>query len=128
MAARIGRQTTLDWGTDLDITGVRELSTESNGEPVDITSNDNAGVRQLLSNVSAQNETNVSVSGVTKSEVLKDDFYAGTREKTLTITYPSGGILAGTFLMVSYSEGDPYNDAATFEASFQSNGAVTYTP
>lgn len=43
-------------------------------------------------------------------------------------TYTTGqGSFTGTFLLASYSEGHPHEDAATFEAEFQSTGAVTFT-
>lgn len=131
MAARVGRQVELEFGGDSPgdtILGARETSLELNGEPIDITSGENDGVRTLMANTSAEDQINVSVSGVTKNDFLKEHWFDGTRTQVLTLTYPDGATLTGTFFMSSYSEGEPYNDASTFEASFQNSGTVTFTP
>lgn len=131
MAGRIGRQVTFLFGGNSpadEILGVREKSLELNGEPIDVTSDENTGYRTLLSNTSAQDEVNLSISGVTKDTRLKAAWYANQRTQTLTLEYPDGSSLTGTFYMSSYKETETYNDATTFEASFVSSGQTTYTP
>lgn len=130
MAARVGRQTKFFWGGELpanEIAGIREKSIAINGEPIDVTSDEDNGWRLLLT-VAAQNEVTISISGVTKDRKLIVDFFAGTRTRALTIQYPGGDELSGTFYLASLTEGEPYNDASTFEAELQSSGVVTYTP
>jgi len=125
MAAFLGRKVIFEWGNE-EIPGVREKGINQNGEPVDLTSDDDDGWRKLHDEA-GQNQLDVTISGVTKSNALRADWYAGTRTKAMTLTYPDGGVIAGEFFMASYNETGTYNGATTFEAAFQSTGAVTYT-
>jgi predicted secreted protein len=130
MAGRVGRQVTFFFGGDSpadEILGVREKGVECNGEPIDVTSDEDSGVRTLLSNIYAQKEVNVSLSGVTKDTRLKEAWHNDQFTQTCTFTFPDGSSLSGVFCMTSYKETDPYNGAATFEAAFSSSGTITYT-
>lgn len=131
MTGRVGRQVTFYFGGESpgdQILGVREKGLELNGEPIDTTSDEDSGKRTLLENLSAQDEVNVSISGVTKDTRLKEAWFNGERTQSIRLEYPDGAILAGTFFLSTYSETEPYNDASTFEASLMSSGVVTYTP
>jgi TRAP-type mannitol/chloroaromatic compound transport system substrate-binding protein len=86
-----------------------------------------AGWRQLLA-VAAQKEVEFSVSGVTKDFVLLNDWVAGTVSQALTIIFESGATVSGTFVLSSLQMGVVHNDAQSFDATFMSDGAVTYTP
>jgi predicted secreted protein len=130
MAARVGRKIKFKWGTAAplaEIPGVREKGVTLNGEAIDTTADDNNGWRELLADA-AQNQVDVSLSGVTKSHVLKADWFGGTRTKLAEIEYDDGAKIAGTFFLSNYAETGVYNDAATFEATLMSTGVVTYTP
>ena len=129
-----GRAIALTWGDDggdpatpQPIGGVREKSVALNGEAIDVSDDDSAGWRELL-DVAGENQVDLSVSGLTKSDLLKQDWFAGNRTKVATLTYPDGGVLSATFYMANYTDTGPYNDATTFEAEFQSSGPATYTP
>jgi predicted secreted protein len=126
MPAFKGRDIQLTWGGEV-IPGVREKSAALNGEAVDVSSDEDNGWRSLLA-VSAENQVDVGISGVTKNDRLKRDWFAGTRTKTVVITYPDGGVISGTFFLATYTDTGPYNDATTFEAELQSTGVVTYIP
>lgn len=133
MAARVGRQVRFYYGGNSpadEILGVREKGVELNGEPIDITSDEDAGIRTLIANLSAQDEVNLSVSGVTKDQRLKAAWFSNpnSRTQTVTLVYPDGSSISGTFFLSSFSETEPYNDATTFEASLMSSGVVTFTP
>jgi predicted secreted protein len=130
MAAQVGRAVKFYWGDESpqpEIPGVREKGIELSGEAIDITSDDSDGWRELLT-VAAQNEVNISLSGVTKDATLLSDWMAGTRTQTATIEYTNGATITGTFYLATYTETGVYNDAVTFEAELQSSGVVTYTP
>lgn len=134
MPAFKGRLIQFNWGDDggspptpVSIPGVREKSIALNGEAIDVSADDSLGWRELL-DVSAEDQVDLSISGVTKNEALKTDWFAGNRTKTVTITYPSGGVLTGTFFLMNYNDTGAYNDATTFEAELQSTGPVTFTP
>ena len=129
MPANIGRAIELEWGSNSPATipGVREKGIALNGNPVDVTSDEDDGWRTLLEEP-GENQINISVSGVTKSDVLRDAWFNGDRLDTAVITFPDGGVLTGQFLLATYNETGTYNDAITFEAELQSSGVITYTP
>ena len=109
------------------IGGVREKSLALNGEAVDVSADDSNGWRELLT-VPAENQVDLSISGVTRNDALKQDWFSGNRTKTATLTYPDGGVISGTFFLANFSETGAYNDATTFDAELQSTGPVTYIP
>lgn len=110
------------------IAGVREKALSVNGEPVDVTADDSAGWREVLAETGEQ-QVDLSLSGVTKSNVLKVIAFSKTdKVKAVTLEYADGGIVAGDFYFGPYNETGPYNDATTFEQSLVSSGPVTYTP
>ncbi len=128
MPANVGRSITLGWGSPpVAVEGLREKGIELNGEPIDITSDDDAGWRRFLA-VPAENQVNISLSGVSKNRVLQTDWFAGTRLKTAEVTLDDGSTLEGSFFLASFSLTGTYNEAIVFEASLQSSGPVTYTP
>ena len=130
MAASVGRNVSFGWGDDSpqeEIAGVREKGVSLAGEAIDVTSDENNGWRTLLT-VPAENQVEISLSGVTKDDTLKSDWFAGTRTKIATLTYDDGGIITGTFYLADYSEKGSYKDAVTFEAKLMSSGVVTFTP
>jgi len=126
MAANLGRKVVLTWG-GAAVPGVREKGVAINGEPIDITSDDDNGWRTLLDEP-GERSVDISISGVTKSQLFLADLFAGTTQKPVTLTYPNGAVLSGTFHLASTSDTLPYKEAQTFEASLQSTGVVTFTP
>jgi predicted secreted protein len=130
MTARVGRQVDFFFGGNSpadQVQGVREKGVECNGEPIDITSDENDGVRTLLS-LSAQDEVNITLSGVTKDTRMKTAWFASERMNNITLRYPDGSTISGDFFMATYTEGENYKEATTFQSSMQSSGPVTFTP
>lgn len=133
MVAQIGRKVILEVGAVgvsplVAIPGVREKNVACSGEPIDITSDEDTGWRLLLDEA-AQNEVNVSISGVAKDDSLFLEWAAGTRTMSVRMVWPNTGLeMTGTFFLSSYSRNDPYNDAVTFDAELVSSGLVTFTP
>lgn len=109
------------------IAGVREKGITCNGEAINVTSDEDNGQRTLL-DVSAEDSVDVSLSGVTKDDVLADAYFTNQRTGEVEIVYPNGRTIAGTFFLANYAETAPYNNATTFTASIQSAGEITYTP
>jgi len=126
MVAYSGRSIALLWNS-VAIAGCREKSIKVDGSAVDVSSDESNGWQELLT-VAGENKVEISISGVTKNDTLKKDWFAGTRTRAVSITYPDGGVLTGSFYMANYSDKGPYKDATTFEASFMSTGVVSYTP
>lgn len=131
MTGRVGRQVNFFFGGDSpldEILGVREKTIDLNGEPIDVTADEDNGVRTLLDNLSAQDEVNVGISGVSKDRRLKTAWFTQQRTQTCRFEYPDGSTMTGTFFLSTFKETEPYKDASTFEASLVSSGLVVYTP
>lgn len=107
------------------IAGVQEKSVSINGEAIDVSADDSAGWRELLP-VHGEKQVDISVSGILKDKTFKTKFFADELLELTRLIYPDGGVLEGMFLLVSTSDTGPYKDKATFEASLQSSGAITY--
>lgn len=122
-----GRDIDFEWNS-AELLGVREKGISLNGDPINVTSDEDDGWQLLLADVGGEDKVEVSISGVTKSEVLKTDWFNRTRTRSVEITYPNGSVLSGTFFLASYSDTGPYNDGTTFEATLQSSGEVIFTP
>jgi predicted secreted protein len=128
MAASSGRELLIKKGASV-IAGVRTKTVTINGEPIDVTTDDDSGFRTLLADP-ATRMIDLSVEGITKDDTLRA-IVAGAGNQLLTditIEYPDGSVIAGDFYLVSVEESGEYQDAVTFTASLQSSGAFTYTP
>jgi predicted secreted protein len=126
VAEDLGRAIAFTWNGNA-IPGVRQKAIKRNGAAVDVTSDENSGVRKLLEDA-AQDNIDISLSGVTKVRTLMQDWHAGTRTRAVVITYPDGSTLAGNFFLQDYTDTGPYNEAITFEAELLSDGPIIFTP
>lgn len=131
MAGHNSRSLTVDWDS-VTIADVQSKAFTVNAEPIDVTTDDDAGWRTLLSTPGVRS-IEVTVSGIADSEaVLADIFAASDLDQTLTMDLPSSlaspGNFTGTFFVSSfeYNGGSP-DGAVEFSATFMSSGAVTYT-
>lgn len=128
MTAQAGRELLIKKGVSV-IAGVRTKTVTINGEPIDVTSDDDSGFRTLLGSAGLRS-IDLSVEGVTKDAVLRA-IVAGNSSQLLTditVEYPNGDTIDGDFYLVNIEESGEYQDAVTFSASLQSSGAFTYTP
>lgn len=132
--ADAGRTIEVWWGTGsplVKVAGVREKGITGAGEAIDTTNDDSSGWRTLLDKAGV-NSVSVPVSGVLVDDTLRADWFsgagtAGRRMQSMELRYPDGGIVAGTFYLQEYTETGVHDDAITFEATFESSGAVIYT-
>ena len=110
------------------IASVRSKTVTINGEPVDVTNDDDDGYRRLLDDP-ATRSVDISVEGLMDEETLRAAAVgAGTLKLTdINVEWPDGATLTGDFFLTSVEETGSYNDAAQFSASFQSSGQWTYT-
>lgn len=111
------------------IGGVRVTNVTMDAAPIDVTDNDSAGFTELLDNAFATRTLGFSVEGLEEDQVLRDIAF-GTSSNLLltdlTFTFANADVLSGSFYMTNYTEGNPYQEAATFSATFTSSGAWTY--
>lgn len=126
MAANAGRAIVFKWN-GAQLLGVREKGIALNGEAINITSDEDNGWRTLL-DVSAEDSIDITLSGVTKDDVLKMAYLTGQRMATGSLEYPNGLIIEAEFYLANYTDTGPYNNATTFSATLQSNGPPTVTP
>lgn len=127
MAANIGRELLVKRGSTV-IAGLRSKGVAFNGEPVDVTTDDESGFRTLLSEAGTYS-IDLSIEGVTKDNDLRSAILGAT-DLMLTdvnIEWPNGDTLSGDFFFASLEETGPYNDALTFSGSLQSSGEWAYT-
>jgi TP901-1 family phage major tail protein len=124
MTANAGRSVTFLWD-GAPIQGVREKTFAFAGEPIDVTSDDDAGWRKLLP-IAGQNEANYSLGGLLKDTRLEEAYHSGNRTAVVVVGYPNGATITGEFMIASYQPGATYNDAVSFSAELQSTGAVVY--
>lgn len=123
--ANYGRKVIFTWDGEI-IDGVREKNVSLNGEPANITTDEDDGW-QLLLDEDAERSVEISISGILKSDRLKLAKFSGNVQADASIVYPNGFTIAGFFSLSNYSEGMPYNDAITFEATLMSSGEIQVT-
>ena len=110
------------------VAGVRTKSISINGEPIDITNDDDEAVRKLM-DVAGEVSVEISISGVAVGAVLRTEaLTVADRVPATEFRYGATEKFAGDFFLASYKETGEYKGAATFEATFQSASTVTYTP
>ena len=111
-----------------DVAGARSDSFQSNREHIDITDKDDDGVRKLLDNSLATMSKTLSCSGVLKGTALIEwDEDENDVLKTMTFVVTGVGSYSGQFGLASFSIGGEHNGEATFEATFESGGAIAFT-
>lgn len=116
------------------VAGVRTKSITISGEPLDITSDNDAAVRKYLE-MPGQVSVSISVSGVILSEQFQSEALSAS-DRVQTMQFIIGGYggspanthgYSGEFFLASFTLTGEHNGVATFEATFESAGTVTYT-
>ena len=132
MTAFVGRKAVLSQGSPLvAIAALRTKTMTMANEPVDVTSDDDAGFRKLLADPG--NKTlDISVEGVAKDVASFSTLLTLAASGTdildsFSLLFPGIGTIAGEFVVSSFEVGAPYNEAATFSCTLQSAGAYTFT-
>jgi predicted secreted protein len=132
MAGLRGRAVTVTRGGTV-VAGARAKSITMNGSPIDVTTDSDDGVRKLLDEP-GQVDVEITVSGIAVGEGLRAESLSATDRVAATLFQFLGFQgspadthgFSGDFFLASYSESAEYQGAVTFEATFQSAGAVTY--
>jgi len=110
------------------IAGVLTKGLSIANEAVDVSSDDSGGYRELMAQ-SGTSTLDLSVSGVVKNlELLRSVIENESKMYAFTLTYTDGSIIAFDGFFATYSQTGEHNGAYTFDSSFQSSGAYTFTP
>lgn len=127
-----GRSIVLTRG-GVPVAGVRTKSISIAGSPIDVTSDDNAAVRKLL-DMPGQIDVSISVSGVLLNDQLQSEA-VNASDRVQATQFIIGGYggspanthgYSGEFFLSSFNITGEYQGMATFEATFESAGAVAY--
>lgn len=121
MAKQLGRKVTIKIGGNV-IAAARTKNLTINNEPVNVTTDGDDGIQTLLAEP-GEKAVSVSVEGLGDQTALVDVALGDDLIEAVEFDYGSFTI-SGDFFQASYTEGQPYNDAITFTAEYQSSGAV----
>ena len=127
MPAQAGREITVSWNGEI-LAGVRTKTITISGEPIDITNDDDDGVRKLLNDAASQDQIDVAITGVLVDDVLRQDFFTGgaSREREVIVTFADGATITFNARLTEHVITGEYQGEATFDATLQSTGAFTY--
>lgn len=129
MAALAGRDVRIQIATT-DVAGARADEITINREHIDITDKDDDGIRTLLDEIGTWAMT-MTCSGVLKNDALADWAEDPTEVlKAMSVVIAGIGTYSGSFGMSNFqaSGGSEGAEAATFTATFESSGTITFTP
>ena len=121
MAKQLGRKVTIKIGGNV-IAAARTKNLTINNEPVNVTTDGDDGIQTLLAEP-GEKAVSVSVEGLGDQTALVDVALGDDLIEAVEFDYGTFTI-SGDFFQASYTEGQPYNDAITFTAEYQSSGAV----
>ena len=126
----VGRALTLEYPTGTVIAGVRTRSFTVDSAPIDITTDDDTGLRTLLEEA-GQQQLDISVEGLLKDDTLLTKIINGStfiQEMTIKLPFsPGNGTIVGDFRLNNFEVSGEYQGAITFSATLQSSGTFTYT-
>lgn len=130
--AFVGRALTLEYPTGTTIASVRTKSLTIDSSPIDVTTDDDSGIRQLLE-APGQHQIDLSVEGLLANDTLLEQIIDGTLFiQQLKVTWPFAGgtpaTLVGDFRFNNFETTGEYQDAITFTATLQSTGTFVFTP
>lgn len=132
MAAQRGRLMLIKVGSAASGTqlgGLRTTTFTMNNSPVDISTKDTNGWRELLEDGSLKS-VSISGDGIFKDsatdETIRAAVFSGSLS-TFTLVFPNGDTIEGTFLVTGYSRTGGYEGAETFTLTLESSGEPTFT-
>ena len=115
-------------GSGTLVAGARSDSITINNEAIDVTDKGDDGWRTFLNDASVRT-VDMSVEGLLDGDSLLSAALGNTQALLgdYVIDIEGIGTVAGEFHFSSFEIGAPHDDAATFTASIQSSGEITFT-
>lgn len=128
MAGKKGIDLKIMKGVAVICAGILSKDIKFNGEPIDITSDDDLGWRGLLEETGVKS-IDASFEGVAKDTVIRTIVVNDQRMMNdVTLVFPDGGTIEGNFFLAAYGENGETNDKIQFSCELQSSGPMVYTP
>jgi len=109
------------------IAGLKTKTWTINGTPVDVTSDDSTGWRELMDDAGLLS-MDLSGEGFLEDDEMIAEIISGTIAATYTVSIDGIGDFTGKFALVSVASSAETSTAATQTISLQSAGVITYTP
>lgn len=124
MVATSGREIYVSKGATR-LLGGRVKTLTLNGEPVDITSDDDSGWRTFLATFGVRS-VDAEVQGVLKDDVLIEAWVANDLA-TYTVTITGIGAFTGSWKLTNVPLTGSHDGAIEYSGTLMSSGAITYT-
>ena len=132
MAATLGRLMLIKVGTAATGTllgGLKTTSFKMNNQPLDISTKDTLGWRELLEDGSLKS-VSIGGSGIfkdsTSDETIRSYVFNGSLN-TFTLVFPNGDTIEGTFLVTNYERTGGYEGPEEYTLSLESSGIPVFT-
>ena len=110
------------------LAGVQAKTLKFNNEPVDITSDDDAGFRTILATPGLQS-LDLSIAGICKDAVLLTKWATGNGQIPLEIEdLETTELITANFFLQNLQLEGPTAQGVPFSAEFISSGTITYAP
>jgi predicted secreted protein len=122
MASRVGRNVKI-YLNDVLVAGVRTRALSIDNAPIDVTTADSAGFRELL-DISGERDVKGSIEGLTKDTDILEAAAAGSALiRFYDIELYPNFTLSGDFRISNIVIGAEYNDAVAFTADLDGTGS-----
>lgn len=128
----VGRALILEYPSGTKIASVRTKSLTVDSSAIDITTDDDSGIRTLLEEP-GQHQIDISVEGLLADDALLAQIVNGTlfiQELTIKLPFTfttTQATIVGDFRLNNFEQSGEYQDAVTFSATLQSTGTFTFT-
>lgn len=112
------------------IAGLRTTALSINGEMVDITNKDSAGVRELLAGAGITTFS-LTADGVFENQTEFLAIETASINKTLdnyVLLFENGRTFDGLFQAANVEEAGDFNGEVTYSITLESSGVITITP
>lgn len=131
MAAQRGRLMLIyvGSGTGTLLGGLRTTNFTMNNSPVDVSTKDTNGWRELLEGGSLR-FVSIAGDGVFKDSATDATIFNAVKNgsiSTYTLQFPNGDTIEGSFLATNYTRAGGYEGAETFTLTLESTGEPTFT-
>ena len=128
----VGRKLIFEYPSGTKIASVRTKSFTVDSSAIDVTTDDDSGIRTLLE-APGQHQIDLSVEGLLANDDLLQQIVDGTLFiQNLTIKLPftfttTQATIVGDFRLNNFELSGEYQDAQAFTATLQSTGTFTFT-